>query len=798
MRASASLARWSLAVSALAWTAAAHAQAPIGPTEGPPAAAPKSVAPPHVFSFTVSGGVSLGAYEAGTLYFLTEAIKRSRGQFELRIATGASAGGANALIALMDSCRAPVDDPTRSLGFDTWIPVGIAQLFDPAKVTPISVLNRGPLRRALARLAHRFREGLRADCDVVFGVSVTRKEPSLASLSDPAFRAALEVPRAGERFIVRIQGRGPGRVPKLSNYVDPHAPLPQPLLPFASGDDDTSQAYNFGRLCELLFASAAFPLAFPPYPLTHCETDPTQAANGGGASLACDKPVKALFIDGGVFDNTPLRLNYRIVQRGLRADADGRIHWLDVGVQDNRDPPPVRYSYVDPSSGAFPPLDSEDETERPQGAIDLTLELASSFIHASRQRELLALLEESPHGRVGEGMGLTQNELPTISGQLGAFFGFFERDFRVLDFYIGMYDGFISTRRYLSTLESPASAEARIAADFPVFARPLRPDLPKGLRPLACLLSQVEPEYAGHASACAGEELHNFRILLQVTLDRLHAACARTPPSELPPHASPLCANAARGGARVLVPGVPVIAAESCGRATGELDFGYSLRLLGEYGFTFRDLGLRADEAHYGKVKIRRKLLSMATALADAQPSNLTGALIQTAGRAGANLITYEPPKNWIYVTAGTALEVGASLLPFSWNESWARLNLALQISRWETLSTPERLALSFSPLAGPELQLLFLSNPTLQWMLGARAGYQASVRDAVGIEPCGDDEALGDARNCSQFVLQGYLAAAVIERLRLQFVAEFFPTNQATDFESRTAFQLSFGLQLF
>ena len=150
------------------------------------------------------------------------------------------------------------------------------------------------------------------------------------------------------------------------------------------------------------------------------------------------------------------------------------------------------------------------------------------------------------------------------------------------------------------------------------------------------------------------------------------------------------------------------------------------------------------------------------------------------------------------YATGGTALEVGASLLPFSWNESWARLNIAVQVSRWQSIATPSRFALSFTPLIGPELELLFLSGPALQTMFGVRAGYQASVRDAVGFEECGPDESLGDARNCSQFVLQTYLAGAVIERLRLQLVGEFFPTIQTSRFASRVALQLSFGLQFF
>jgi predicted acylesterase/phospholipase RssA len=753
---------------------------------------------PRTLSFTVSGGVSLGAYEAGALYFLTEAIKRSQGDVELRIATGASAGSANALISLLDSCRPVEDDPARSLGYETWLPVGMAQLFLPERVTATSVLSRKPLERAMARLARHFAAGLRADCDVVLGVSVTRETPTHAELNNRTSRTTLEIPRQIERFVVRIRGSGPGRPPRLENYVDPRARIAQPLLPFEAGDDDGARLRNFARLSELLYASAAFPLAFAAYPLAHCETDPS---SGALASLSCEKPVRTRFIDGGVFDNSPLRLNHDVVQRALRRGENGRARWLEHAADDGGEVPDVRYSYVDPGTRAYPSLDVDDGDEDvASSARALGLRLAASFVETARRHELLLLLEESRDAAaLGDRIGLTRNQLPTISSQLGAFFGFFERDFRKLDFYLGMYDGLAGVRNYLETTGASAqAAEARLAEQFPVLRRPLLGGLPAALRPFACLLSQVEPGYAGHASACGGEQDRNFRILLQVTLDRLYTACARAKQGELPSGASRPCLEAARGAARRQVPGVRKLQEERRAPLPDEQDFAYTLRLLADYGFAYHDLGLAADDAEYGAIKIRRRLLAMASALADAQPTEVDSLLILTASRAAVNQIAYEPPKNWLYASAGTAIELGASLLPFSWNESWARINLALQISSWETLATPKQLTLAFSPLVGPELQLLFLSNPTVQTMLGARVGYQASVTDGAGFSPCGTDDAYGDARHCSQLLLQGYFAAAIIERLRTQLVVETFPTKQDASFESRLRFQLTFGLQLF
>jgi len=262
--------------------------------------------------------------------------------------------------------------------------------------------------------------------------------------------------------------------------------------------------------------------------------------------------------------------------------------------------------------------------------------------------------------------------------------------------------------------------------------------------------------------------------------------------------AAPVCMAAARGEPRVQVRGVQALTPERRERGSSEDDLAYTLRLLGDYAFAFHDLGLDPGEAHDGAREIRRLLLSMSSALATAQPSALSSAVIATSGRAGANHMLYEPPHSAAYVTVGTALEVGVNLLPMSWSEGWLKLNLALQISRWQTLATPNRLTLAVTPLLGPEVELFFLSTSVAQWMLGVRAGWQASWVDDAGFGRCDELQAFGDARNCSQLLLHGYVAVALLERLRMQLVLESFPTGQASEFRSRFALELGFGLQFF
>src|SRR5688572_11771118 len=74
-------------------------------------------AAPVPVSLTVSGGVSLGAYEAGYLYYLSETIKLNPERTRLAVATGASAGSINALLAAIEACGEAEPDPTKTLLF---------------------------------------------------------------------------------------------------------------------------------------------------------------------------------------------------------------------------------------------------------------------------------------------------------------------------------------------------------------------------------------------------------------------------------------------------------------------------------------------------------------------------------------------------------------------------------------------------------------------------------------------------------------------------------------------------------
>src|SRR5262249_40376033 len=160
--------------------------------------------------------------------------------------------------------------------------------------------------------------------------------------------------------------------------------------------------------------------------------------------------------------------------------------------------------------------------------------------------------------------------------------------------------------------------------------------------------------------------------------------------------------------------------------------------------------------------RLRRKVIKLFNTLADLQPEFGDSVLLKTAGRTLANSIVYEPPRSWVYLVVGSYGELGASVLPFDWNRSFARLNLALQLDGVTTCLSGAERRTSFVRALGPELELLFMTNQWFQPILGARIGYHYDSRDDFGSAVCTAARSHGDARQCSGAVLQGYLALGI------------------------------------
>ena len=110
-------------------------------TAPPASAADASGAPAfrRAASFTVSGGSALGSYQAGFLYYMLAAREvNGGGGPRLKLASGASAGSINAMLALTHAEGGLPLDPDENLFARVWLPVGFRDLFVRGAVTPLA------------------------------------------------------------------------------------------------------------------------------------------------------------------------------------------------------------------------------------------------------------------------------------------------------------------------------------------------------------------------------------------------------------------------------------------------------------------------------------------------------------------------------------------------------------------------------------------------------------------------------------------------------------------------------------
>ena len=714
------------------------------------AASPAAAAPaprPTAASITVSGGVSLGAYEAGFLFYALTAAQRDR-NVELRLLTGASAGSLNALLAVLAACGTDGRSPAGSVFWNTWIPVGFEQMFVPSGASPLGVFSREWLARGGAAIEQAWNRGIDPGCDLVLGISATRAEPRVLHAAE----GQLELPRMEEKFAVRIRGRGPGRPPRVTNYLA--GPPPGPLLV-----TDEQGEVPFSELRDLILASMSFPVAFPPQPLRTCTAGETAAA---GICLPGEAGT-ALYVDGGVFDNAPLRLAVGLARTGLRQLPGGRVEWRDVPDPALRlTPLEVSFTFVDPSATEYPAVPLAPGG---RGRPSLTRELSgivAAFVNTARSKELAVLLEEHPE--IADRILVPRRRFPAAGAPLLAFLGFFESEFRVFDFHLGMYDA----RRVLEE----AAAGGGAPAHFP--EPTAAPEL--DWEPLACMRAVYDGGDA--AEACRSDALADFRVLLQVSLDQLYDACG-APRSEGAEHGwrNPHCQRAARGEHPPRVPGVVPGRWPDYRRRASETELAYSMRLLAAYGFRFRDLGVPSGRGDLAVDRIRLALGRASQALAAAQPWRERTA-VGFAAKLAADSVAYAPPDHVFHLTLGpTESELGLSRGFFE-----SRLPRGLRLAAAvgfrgleEALSAGRDEPFGIVTTGGVEWQPPPGRSTLAQLRLGLRGGWLFAADDGYGGGPCLDRGSSGVSA-CSRPVVQALVGFTALERFRVQVVGEWYP----------------------
>ncbi len=705
-------------------------------------------------SITVSGGVSLGAYEAGYLYYSLAAQRANPGFARVLIATGASAGSVNALLTLGASCAGSSFDPVKSLFHRVWVPMGLGQLYRPDARSPVAAFSQESFQDVGAMVEEGLARGLPEDCDVVLGIVASRQAPRMLDAAD----GRLKVPVTEEHFVVRLRGRGAGRPPLITNYVDPDSLDEQAFLPEARDG-----SVPFPYLLDAVIASTSFPVAFPPRPVKHCVT-----RTRGKTAPFCPEAsaTTSLFVDGGVFDNSPLRLAASYAAGGLSRTPGRGLRW-NHGPRlsaSHAPPPDVAFAFLSADAAAFPDQGASEEAGDPS-LLPLLLREMGGFVNSARSRELFLLIQDYPE--TAEKLIYPRRHFPAASSPMYAFFGFFDRGFRSFDFDLGMYEA----RRQMERFTLP-----RLAPDLrDRFTWP--EDLPaaRAVAPSWAALGCLRALFDGAADAdarCAGDDLRNLRILAQVSFDRLWDRCRPDSKWDPPPAEFAACKGALAGAPPPRVAGVT--GAPEWRRKADESEATQTTRLLAAYGYRWSDIDVPPGAGEEQVLAAMRSQLAAVTDhLARTQPTFGEEVVIGTAGRLGVDLFYYVPPRATAWLSLGRALEIGGD---WAVKElSWVRLTGAIEVMNLVTSFGSNPPPVAFVPLVGVDALPASMGSPILQPSFLLRGGYVLSPNDDFGGAPCEgqDRETIGA---CSRPAVETGAAVAVTGFLRLQLLFAWYP----------------------
>ena len=365
------------------------------------------------FSLVISGGISLGAYEAGynwgLLKYLTYLKYYSpRTNISMKSIAGASAGAINTLMSTLAWCRSKealdlnntIDD---NLFYHMWTEVDFEDLLiekngvqDPNNNT--SLFSRQKIEKQAQKIVHEMHRPLYdRECRVPFGFAVTRVEPKRVTISGISLDNKLfHIPL---RFKADIEGRGEvydDRRLQQSNIIH--------LSETGKVNDDV--------LKKAMFASSAFPIAFEQVNLAYWYKGVLE---------------KALFLDGGVFDNVPLDLAIR-----LAGSKNGDYIFMD--------PKNIRRKYQ--------PLGARKMQQSQSSPVNTAIELLFDIFSASESSVLYNTLSEH-FGNDSRKIHLSDRYFPITGMLLDHFGAFLDHGFREYDYYIGVYDAIINSAKYV-------------------------------------------------------------------------------------------------------------------------------------------------------------------------------------------------------------------------------------------------------------------------------------------------------------------------------------------------------------
>ena len=354
---------------------------------------------PIDFSMVISGGVSLGAYEAGYNWAMIKMLSEIKSKNphidpQLKSVAGASAGSINALLSAVYWCQKesiPYENSVEdNLFYETWVHLGIEDLMiegeDPDNKS--TLFTRKALRdKARKIMDHISKPIYNEGCEVPMGFAVTKVTPIIEEFQGIKIK--------NQTFSVPLTFKISNGKAKIVNQEMPPSTAFYLSIPGIEKD--------YAKVTDVLFASSAFPGAFQQVKLRY-------GYKG--------KIYSQYFIDGGAYNNVPLQLATE-----LNPDAKLFI-FMDPG--NMRKQPKVKETLV--------------EEEPPVGFITSNLSPLSSTVEIFQQMHLYNAINQYFRNNPERKLVLSSRFHPLTAGYLDHFGAFLDLNFRLYDYHVGVYD----------------------------------------------------------------------------------------------------------------------------------------------------------------------------------------------------------------------------------------------------------------------------------------------------------------------------------------------------------------------
>lgn len=365
------------------------------------------------FSLIISGGISLGAYEAGYNWGLIKHLNHQKHQesnlssIKMHSIAGASAGAINSMMSAMAWCythkySSQHNLVENNLFYNMWTSVDFEDLFIDKAFGVEDKSNKSSLfsRQKLELLAEQMFQSLKKpyyqpECRVPFGFAVTRVEPKISKIQN------IEISNKLFHIPLWLEVSPEGKALVKDNFT-----LDRDNIIHLSHDGYPSDK----RIKKALFASSAFPIAFEQVELGYFHDE---------------KFEKAWFQDGGVFDNVPLDFAIRLSNNQAK-----------------------NYIFMDPKHlrRTLPPKEVEKQ-KRNISPLNSAVQLIGDIFSASESSILYNTLAEKFQDE-RRSIELSSRYFPITGKFLQHFGAFLDQGFREYDYYVGVYDAIVESAKY--------------------------------------------------------------------------------------------------------------------------------------------------------------------------------------------------------------------------------------------------------------------------------------------------------------------------------------------------------------